>query len=146
MNLSKYEISLLREDAYWFVSSGKQRDIYKGVLFQPLPELNRFNLALGDINLQTGQMEFDELSGNGDARKVFATISEIVKVYTEAYPEREIFVSGNTDDKKRSYSFMTGWYLEEILMDFKVWGLLFGQEFEPFQKDKTYDGILVRRK
>lgn len=42
MKLSKYEISLFREDAYWFVSSGRQGDIYKGVLFQPLPDNNRY--------------------------------------------------------------------------------------------------------
>jgi len=146
MNLNKYEISLWQEDAYWFISLGKQGHIYKIVLFQELPEDNRFNLAMGDINIRTMETEFNELSGNGDARTVFATIGEVVKEYTEAHPEREIFVSGNTDDKKRSYSFMTGWYLEEILIDFEVWGLPFGEEFEPFQKDKTYDGILVKRK
>src|SRR4051794_26184582 len=111
MKLSIYEISLWQEDAYWFVSTGRQGDVYKGVLFQPLSEPDRFNLAMGDINLETFEMEFDELSGNGDARKVFATIGEIVKGYTDSYPEREIFISGNTDDKKRSYSFLTGWYL-----------------------------------
>ncbi|MCW3111407.1 MAG: hypothetical protein JWQ09_5913 [Segetibacter sp.] len=146
MKLTKYEISLLQKDFYWFVSSGKQGDIYKGVLFQPLPDHNRFNLAMGDIHLQTGQMQFDELSGNGDARKVFATIGDIVKEYTEIYPDREILVSGNTNDKKRSYSFMTARYLEEILMDFDVWGAHVGGELEPFEKDKIYDAILVKRK
>jgi hypothetical protein len=101
---------------------------------------------MGDINLKTGSIEFDELSGNGDARKVFATIGDIVREYTEMYPEREIFVSGNTDDKKRSYSFMTSWYLEEIRVEFDVWGADQGGEFELFRKDKVYDAILVRRK
>lgn len=146
MKLNKYEISLFQKDSYWFVSTGKQGDIYKGVLFQPLPENNRYNLELGDINLQTGKMEFEELSGNGDARKVFATIGEIVKEYTDNYPDREIFVSGNTDDKKRSYSFMTAWYLDDILMDFYVWGADEGGDFEAFEKDKIYDAILVKGK
>lgn len=101
---------------------------------------------MGDINLQTGQMEFDELSGNGDARTVFATIGDIVEEYTSFYPEREIFISGNTEEKKRSYSFMTGWYLEEIRVQFDVWGGNQDGEFEPFEKDKVYDAILVRRK
>ncbi len=146
MKLSKYEISLLQKDVYWFVSTGKQGDIYKGILFQPLLEPNRYNLAMGDIDLRTGQMEFDELSGNGDARKVFATIGNIVQEYMDIHPEREIFVSGNTDDKKRSYSFMTGWYLEEIQADFEVRGAFEGQPFEPFEKDKVYYSILVKRK
>lgn len=146
MRLSKYEISLLQKDVYWFVSTGKQGDVYKGVLFQPLPDYNRFNLAMGDINLQSGQIEFEELTGNGDARKVFATIAEIVNEYTAIYPEREIFVSGNTDDKKRSYSFMIAWYLEEITEDFDVWEAEEGGEFEAFEKDKAYDAILVKRK
>ncbi len=33
---------------YWFVSAGKQGDIYKAVLFQSQPlHSNRFNLAMG---------------------------------------------------------------------------------------------------
>jgi hypothetical protein len=146
MKLDKYEISLLQKDAYWFVSSGKLGDIYKAVFFQPLPHHNRYNLAMGDINLRTGEIEFDELSGNGDARKVFATIGDIVNEYTKSYPDRVIFVAGNTEDKKRSYSFMTGWYLDEILIDFNVWGADAGGELKSFEKDKTYDAILVKRK
>jgi len=146
MKLSKYEVSLWYEDAYWFVSTGKQGDIYKAVFFQPLPEPNRFNLALGDINLRTGEMEFKELSANGDARKVFATIGDIIKEYTMVHPDREIFVSGNTDDKKRSYSFMTGWYLDDIKENFEVWGAFKGQPFEPFEQDKVYYSILLKRK
>jgi len=146
MELSKYEVSLWQEDAYWFVSKGKKGGIYKGVLFQALPEPNRYNLAMGDINLQTTEMEFDELSENGDVRKIFATVASVVMEYTAIYPEREIFVSGNTDDKKRSYSFMTSWYLDEIQADFEVWGAFNGQPFEPFKKDKVYFSILVKRK
>jgi hypothetical protein len=55
-------------------------------------------------------------------------------------------VSGNNKEKKRSYSFMTSWYLEEIKVDFDVWGADEGGEFEPFEKDKIYDAILVTRK
>jgi hypothetical protein len=149
MKLTKYKKSLYQEDVYWFVSTGKQGDIYKGVLFQNMEDPdhpNWFNLAMGDINLKTGQMEFEELSGNGDARKVFSTIGDIVQEYTDIHPEREIFVSGNTEEKKRSYSFMTSWYLEEIKVNFDVWGADQGGEFEPFEKDKTYDAILVTRK
>jgi hypothetical protein len=79
MELNKYQISLFQKDAYWFMSSGKQGTIYKGVLFQQLPQYNWFNLAMGDIDPKSGKIEFDELTGNGDARKVFATIAEIVK-------------------------------------------------------------------
>lgn len=147
MRLEKYDKFLWQKDVYWFVSVGKQGDIYKGVLFQSLPShSNRFNLAMGDINLQTGLVEFDELSGNGDARKVFATVADIIDDYTAIYPEREIFVSGNTTDKKRSYSFMTGWYLHEIKIAFQIWGADEDGEFKPFEKDKIYDAILVKRK
>jgi hypothetical protein len=146
MELEKYEISLLQKDGYWFVSSGKQGDVYKGVWFQSFPESEWFNLAMGDINLQTGKVEFDELTGNGDARRVFATVGEIVRRSTASFPERKIFMSGNTPDKRRSYSFMTGWYLDEIQEEFDVWGAHTGGEFQSFEKDKVYDAILVKRK
>ena len=41
---------------------------------------------------------------------------------------------------------MTSWYLEEIMVEFDVWGADQGGEFEPFEKDKVYDAILVKRK
>ena len=49
-----------------------------------------------------------KLSGNGDARRIFATIAEIVKHYTEVHPNREIFLIGNTLEKNRTYSRITG--------------------------------------
>jgi hypothetical protein len=57
-----------------------------------------------------------------------------------------LFVSGNTNEKKRSYSLMIGFYLEEIRKDFDVWGADEDEEFEQFEKDKIYDAILVKRK
>ncbi len=41
---------------------------------------------------------------------------------------------------------MTAWYLDEILIDFNVQGADAGGEPEQFEKDKTYDAILVKRK
>lgn len=146
MELNRYEKFLLENDVYWFVSTGRRGDIYKGVWFQKLPEENRYNLALGDIDGKTGLVEFHELSGNGDARMVFATIADIVDEYTATHPDREIFVSGNSPDKKRSYSLMIARYLGEIRLEFDLWGANVGEAFREFEPDEMYDAILLKRK
>jgi hypothetical protein len=38
-------------------------------------------------------VEFDELTRNGDARRVFATVGEIVQRYTASFPEEGIETS-----------------------------------------------------
>lgn len=145
MRLSKYQVYQANEDAFWFVSTGPKGKIIKAVLFEELDAPNRFNLGMGDWNRETDTIEDLELSGNGDARKIFATIAEIVRIYTNDNPEREIFLTGNTDDKKHTYSIMTSAFLEEITVGFNLWGAI-GEDFEPFEKGKVYAAILLKRK
>lgn len=109
MKLSRYPAYKDNENSFWFISNGKAGNIAKAVFFQELPEENRFNLAMGDYQKVTDEINFKELTNNGDARKVFVTIAHIVEYYTSKHPEREIFLAGNTNDKKRAYSIMGVW-------------------------------------
>ncbi|HEX8277162.1 MAG TPA: hypothetical protein VF540_00645 [Segetibacter sp.] len=91
MRLSKYQVYQANEDAFWFISTGPMGEITKAVLFDEIGIPNRFNLGMGDWDQETDTIEDLELSGNGDARKIFATIAEIVKhLYCRACRERDI--------------------------------------------------------
>lgn len=87
MRLSKYPVNIHDENTYWFISTGRTGNIIKAVLFQELPEDNRVNLAMGDAG-KTGEINFEDLSNNGDTRKVFNTIGKIVKNYTKSHPRK----------------------------------------------------------
>jgi len=115
-------------------------------VFEELNEQNRFNLGMGDYNETKGEVNDINLTNNRDARKVFATIGEIVKAYTSLYPDREIFITGNTIKKKDIYSIMISAFLNEISNEFYIWGANAGEEYEIFEKDKIYEVILVKRK
>ncbi len=148
MRLSKYQIYQDSEDEnwFWFESTGLKGTIIKAVVFEELNEQNRFNLGMGDYNETKGEVNDINLTNNRDARKVFATIGEIVKVYTSLYPDREIFITGNTIKKKDIYSIMISAFLNEISNEFYIWGANAGEEYEIFEKDKIYEVILVKRK
>ncbi len=148
MRLSKYRAYQDKEDKnwFWFESIGLKGTITKAVVFEELPEPNRFNLGMGDYNETKGEVDDINFTNNGDARKVFATIGEIVKAYTSLHPEREIFITGNTIGKKDIYSIMVSAFLTEINNEFNIWGANVGGEYETFRKDKIYDAILVKRK
>lgn len=146
MKIRNYQAYRNDENTFWFISNGTRGEIIKHITFQKLPASNQYNLALGDYNVETNEIEYSELSNNGDARKVFATVGVIVQNYTTAFPGREIFVMGNSSEKSRAYNFMVSAYYSEIIEMFEVFGAYGGEFFEPFIKDKIYDAILVRRK
>lgn len=145
MNLTTYDFFINDENSFWFKSDGKAGSIIKAVLFQELPEENRFNLAMGDFEGGSG-INFSNLSNNRDTRKVFSTVGSIVLEYLTVFPTREIFIAGNTQKKRDLYSFMVSAYIEEISQTFDIFGADEGELFEEFVKDKIYDNILVRRK
>jgi len=59
MNLNQYKFYTNDENSFWFISNGKAGKIIKAVLFQELPEENRFNMAMGDYS-EDG-INFDKL-------------------------------------------------------------------------------------
>ena len=148
MRLKKYKVYQTDEDYFWFTSTGHMGEVIKVVIFEDVqqPGVDRYNLAMGDYDPIAGKAEYEELTGNNDARTVFATIADIVDHYTEQYPGRQIFVKGNTKKKERLYSVMISNYIANISVDFNVWGVDIDQSPVPFEIGKVYPGILVKRK
>lgn len=142
MRLSTYRFALHTKNIYTFVSTGMKGQINKAVMFEEV-EPDQYNLAMGDID-DAGLVSDTVQSGNNDARKIFATTAEIVDAYTKLYPE--IIFKGNTLAKEHIYSRLTSGFLDEIELTFLVTGVDEAGNLEPFQKDKIYHAILVKRK
>ena len=75
MNLPRYSIDFNEEDpnTFEFISKGKNGEIQKLVVYQEIAE-GVFNLAFGDKDFETGDLNDKNISDNGDTEKVLATV------------------------------------------------------------------------
>ncbi|MEO8820068.1 MAG: hypothetical protein ABI374_04440 [Ginsengibacter sp.] len=145
MKLPKYEIEA--EDSlevFAFVSEGPQRSIQKLIKFSETALKGFYNLAFGDKDLLTGEIDDKVVSKNGDSEKVLATIVSAVYAFTDRKKEAWVYATGSTSARTRLYRMGITKYIDEIKQDFDVYGLLNG-EWEIFEKNIDYTAFVVRR-
>jgi hypothetical protein len=135
-------------DFSWFISSGPKGDIPKGIFVSPadVPAAsNPYNLGLADyIN---GKWTDENRTNNGDLEKVMGTLAAFVIDHPDQFPDRGIFVRGNTEPKRRLYQRFVSNSLEEINKNYNIFGKEYQSDgFELFVKGKIYEALLVERK
>lgn len=62
---------------------------------------NLYNLAFGDLNLITGQLDDKVIIDNGDSKKVLASVVAAVYAFTGSYPDTWVYATGSTDTRTR---------------------------------------------
>ncbi len=146
MFLPKYPITTdVTFQSYQFISVGPKGNIIKGIEFKEVPGWpSVYNLALGDIDLTTGEIDDSVITDNKDSELVFATVGAAVTDFCNHFPNAPIVAEGNTPAKKRLYQITISTHLTVVSKNFLVFGLLGGQ-WEHFRKNKTYQAILVKR-
>jgi hypothetical protein len=103
-----------------------------------------FNLAFGDKNHHSGQIDDLVISNNGDSEIVLATVVSAVYSFTEKYPDSWIYATGSTKSRNRLYRMGISKYLNEVQTDFEIYGEI-NQRWEAFVKEVDYISFLVRR-
>jgi hypothetical protein len=145
MKLPKYEIEA--EDSlevFEFVSIGNKGNILKLIKFSETALKGFYNLAFGDKDLLTGEIDDKVVSNNGDSEKVLATIVSAVYAFTDKKNEAWVYATGSTAARTRLYRMGITKYIYEVRQDFEVYGLLNG-EWQDFEKDIEYTAFVVRR-
>ena len=146
MKLPKYPLaSSDKLMTFEFISEGYKGLIYKLVRYQPTNLKNVYNLAFGDKNHTTGDIDDTVISNNGDSEKVLATVVATVYAFTDKYPDAWIYATGSTKSRTRLYQMGIAKYLPEVEDDFEVLGER-NDDWEMFEKNVEYEGFLVRRK
>lgn len=146
MKLPKYPLaSSAQLMTFEFVSESKERLIYKLVRFQETNLKDLYNLAFGDKDSETGDIDDKVISNNGDSAKVLATVVASVYAFTDKYPNSWIYATGSTKARTRLYRMGISKYLEEIKQDFELLGET-TSEWKEFEVGKEYEGFLIRRK
>ena len=130
---------------YEFTSDGPRGQIRKIVKYSETNLKDLYNLAFGDKDQTTGEIDDRTISNNADSDMVLATVVSTVYTFTEKYPDAWVFATGSTKARTRLYRMGITKYLVEIKRDFQVFGLK-NDEWEKFEKDVEYEAFLVQRK
>jgi hypothetical protein len=146
MKLPKYPLaSSDKLMTFEFISEGQKGLIHKLVRYQPTNLKDVFNLAFGDKDLSTGNIDDTVISNNGDSEKVLATVVATIYAFTDKYPDSWIYATGSSKARTRLYRMGISKFLSEVNEDFEVLGER-NDEWETFSKNVEYEGFLVRRK
>lgn len=146
MKLPKYPLaSSDKMMTFEFVSEGKKGLINKIVKYQPTNLKGLYNLAFGDKNHKTGEIDDKVISNNGDSEKVLATVVATVYAFTDKYPNAWIYATGSTKARTRLYRMGISRFIDDVSQDFEILGEL-NDDWEKFKHNIEYAGFLVRRK
>lgn len=146
MKLPRYELRAEKSlMVFEFISKGKMGEISKLIKYSETNLKDMYNLAFGDKNPETGEIDDKVISNNGDSEKVLATVVATVYAFSDKYPDSWIFASGSTKARTRLYRMGITKYIDEIKNDFEIYGLK-ENEWEIFKNEVEYDAFLVRRK
>lgn len=146
MKLPKYPLKAEKSlMLFEFTSDGLKGRIKKLVKYSPTNIKDLYNLAFGDKNERTDEINDKIISNNGDSDIVLATVVATVYAFTEKYPQAWIFAIGSTKARNRLYRIGITKYLLEIKHDFFIFGLK-NDGWEKFERNVVYDAFLVKRK
>jgi hypothetical protein len=146
MKLPHYELIAEKSlRVYEFTSEGPKGEIQKLIKFSETALKGYYNLAFGDKDLETGEIDDKVVSNNGDSEQVLATVVSALYMFTDSNKEAWVYATGSTKARTRLYRMGITKYIDEVKKDFHVFGQLVG-EWEEFKKDIDYNAFLVRRK
>jgi hypothetical protein len=104
MKVEKYQLkSESNLTTFEFISEGPKRLKRKKIQFQWTSTPNLYNLAFGDTNPETGEIDDLVVSNNSDSEKVFATVVAAVYAFFDKHPEAYVYATGSSDARTRLY-------------------------------------------
>ncbi len=146
MQLERYELKSGEElEVFEFVSVGPKGRIYKMVQYSKTNYKGVYNLAFGDKNTITGELDDMSISNNGDSGKVLATVVATLYAFFDTHPESYVYATGSTESRTRLYQMGINKYLEEGLDDFDIYGEI-ESNWEEFKRGRNYASFLVKPK
>lgn len=141
MNYEAYPFKLNEENTHFkFLSEGKRGLVEKVVAFSLIDD-NIYNLALLDFDKVTQDYTDQSVTDNGDMPEVLATVMAIVRDYLDQYPERKIYLVGNTAARTRLYQIAINKVIDQI-HDLTILGY-HNFEWIVFEPNVSFEGFLI---
>jgi hypothetical protein len=146
MNHPHYEVrSSVNSQHYTFVSEGPKGKIVKLVDYFFLPDLGVWNLGFGDYNWETGQIDDQIVSDNGDGRKVLATVVFTLINFFDEYPNETVIFTGSTNLRTQVYGRIIANYFQDFSAQFVVKGLDESFNEYPFNSIQQFAAFQIKR-
>ena len=146
MKLDRYE---LKSDetltTFVFLSEGPKGKIEKLIQFSLVNQNGLYNLAFGDRNPLTGDINDRVVTDNGDSEKVLATVVAAVYAFCDHFPKAWIYATGSTAARTRLYRMGINKYFDIVETDFEIFGQT-QSEWERYSKGKDYQAFVIQRK
>lgn len=147
MQLPCYELQTTTNRLQFeFVSIGPKGSIVKRIEFTYIELLSFWNLGFGDYNPATNRIDDQIVLGNGDGRKVLATVAFAVQQFLTTRPDATVFFTGSTDQRTRVYSWAIANYWSDISASFHVEVVTNSGEVISFPTQETAIGFLITTK
>ena len=145
MNLDHYEIEAGKKVlTYEFTSIGVQGNVRKLIQFVLIDESGIYNLAFGDKNSDTDDIDDLIITNNGDSEKVLATVVAAIYSFCDLLPQSRIFATGSTMARTRLYRMGISKYFDMATKDFEIMGLT-SIGWEHFIRGRNYQAYLIWR-
>jgi hypothetical protein len=146
MKLPRYELKAEKSlMVFEFTSEGPNGKILKLIKLSETTLKGFYNLAFGDKNIESGEIDDLVVSNNGDSEQVLATVVSAVYSFTEKENDAWVYATGSTKARTRLYRMGITKYFDEVKSDFLIFGLRDG-EWEEFSKEIEYTAFVVKRK
>jgi hypothetical protein len=129
-----------------FVSEGTKGSIKKRIEYQSTKRKEVFNLAFGDVDPITNELDDTIISDNGDSEKVLATVAFSIFLFMELYPENIVFATGSTPSRTRLYKIGISKNLEELTENFLIYGFDINEKWQKYNKNEVYSAFYVKSK
>ncbi|QDK83371.1 hypothetical protein EXU85_34115 [Spirosoma sp. KCTC 42546] len=130
---------------FFFESIGRNGLILKAIILAPTINSSVYNLALGDYNQLSGELDDSVVSDNGDTGKIMATTFWVINEFLTKYPDRLIIFSGNTPARNRLYRMAINRGLSELAPLYSLFGFR-NDAWESFDISQQYELYLIEKK
>ena len=127
------------------MSEGPKGKIEKLIQFSLVNQNELYNLAFGDKDPETGEIDDRIITDNNDSEKVLATVVSTVYAFCDKFPKAWIYATGSTAARTRLYRMGINKYYDIVEMDFEIFGQTLS-EWERYEKGKHYQAFVIQRK
>ncbi|MEO8710647.1 MAG: hypothetical protein ABI405_00920 [Parafilimonas sp.] len=146
MKIARYQLKAGHElRSYEFISEGPKGLILKRIQFTLVNRQGIYNLAFGDKDFTTGELDDKAVSNNGDSEKVLATVIGAVFAFFDQHQDAWIFATGSTAARTRLYQMGIAKYYNEISTELEIYGQI-EEDWHPFEKNREYLAFLAKLK
>ncbi|MDX2303926.1 MAG: hypothetical protein NW226_14055 [Microscillaceae bacterium] len=145
MNSEKYTYLTNQNNLiYTFLSIGIQGVILKVVIFEKIDE-SLYNLAFGDFNEKTQEIDDKAVSNNGDTIKVLATVIQTIRDFYTTNVNASVIIKGSSSARTRLYQKIIRDNIATIQTEFEILALNEQDEYEIFYVNGKYEEFKIKK-